>query len=121
MSKFYLILTLIFIIISCGEKQINTKVESLETITKDKTLDVEAVNYSVKTIQSEKEGWGYQILKNNKAIINQPNIPAIQGNKGFANEAMAKKTGEFVLQKIQRGEFPPMLTVEELDSLNVIY
>jgi hypothetical protein len=119
MSKIYLIIAFFYTLISCGEKKINSKVESIESVTKDKTTNVETVNYSVKTIQSEKESWGYQILKNNKAIINQPNIPAIQGNKGFTNEKMAKKTGDFVLQKIQRGEFPPIVTVEELDSLGI--
>jgi hypothetical protein len=119
MSKIYLIFAFFLTLISCGEKKITSKVESIESVTKVKTTDVETVNYSVKTIHSENEGWGYQILKNNKAIINQPYIPAIQGNRVFSTEDKAKKTGEFVLKKIQNGEFPPIVTVEELDSLGI--
>ena len=66
--------------------------------------------------------FGYQIFDaSGKMIINQPTIPAIQGNKGFLTEKDALKAAEFVIQKIDRGIFPPTFSVAELDSLGLKY
>jgi len=66
--------------------------------------------------------FGYQIFDaTGKLIINQPSIPAIQGNKGFLSESDARKAAEFVIQKIDRGFFPPTFSVAELDSLGLTH
>jgi len=66
--------------------------------------------------------FGYQILDaTGKMVINQPNIPAIQGIKGFLSESDARKAAEFVIQKIDNGHFPPTFTVGELDSLRIVH
>jgi hypothetical protein len=66
--------------------------------------------------------FGYQIFDaSGKMTINQPTIPAIQGNKGFLTEKDAQKAAEFVIQKIDRGIFPPTFSVAELDSLGLKY
>lgn len=65
--------------------------------------------------------YGYQIFDaTGKMTINQPTIPAIQGNKGFQTEIDAKTAAEFVIQKIDKGIFPPTFSVTELDSLGLI-
>lgn len=66
------------------------------------------------------KGWGYRIMLNGELYINQPHIPAIQGNKGFSNPVFAKKTADYAILKIEQGIIPPTLTVEELDSLGVL-
>jgi len=66
--------------------------------------------------------YGYQIFDaTGKMTINQPTIPAIQGNKGFQTENDAKTAAEFVIQKIDKGIFPPTFSVTELDSLGLIH
>jgi len=66
--------------------------------------------------------FGYQIIDaTGKMVINQPNIPAIQGIKGFTSENDARKAAEFVIQKIDKGHFPPTFTVAELDSLRIVH
>jgi hypothetical protein len=66
--------------------------------------------------------FGYQIMDGTgKLIINQPSIPAIQGNKGFSSESDARKAAEFVIQKIDKGVFPPTFSVAELDSLGLTH
>jgi hypothetical protein len=65
-------------------------------------------------------GWGYRIMADGVLYIEQPHIPAIQGNKGFSSRADAEKTAEFAISKMELGFVPPTLTVEELDSLGVL-
>ncbi len=120
MTKYLLLLSTFYILVSCGEeKSSNTDLEK-EQPSVSKAVNPETIDYQVKTLFSEEQGWGYQILKNGKPLINQPNIPAVQGNKGFSSKEKAEKTGQFVLSKIHKGQFPPMVTTEELDSLGTI-
>jgi Domain of unknown function (DUF4907) len=76
--------------------------------------------YSFQTIFTEQQGWGYQLLDNGKVFINQPHIPAVQGNKGFSSEEKAIICAEFALMKVDEGMIPPTLTKIELDSLGVL-
>jgi len=79
-----------------------------------KTKDMEV------RITAQHPGYGYQIINNNKIIINQPFIPAIQGEKTFTNEADAQKTAQLVLSKIHHYSLPG-ISVHELDSMNIRY
>jgi len=64
--------------------------------------------------------WGYQLLKDGKLMIDQKNIPAIQGNRGFSTNEKAELMGSFILQKVKNGGFPPTVSIEEMDSLGVL-
>ena len=64
--------------------------------------------------------WGYQLLKDGKLMIDQKNIPAIQGNRGFSTKEKAEVMGSFILQKVKNGGFPPTVSIEEMDSLGVL-
>ena len=87
--------------------------ESSSSVSKTKSL------LSYKVIGSI-GNYGYQIFDaSGKMTINQPTIPAIQGNKGFQTEKDAQTAAEFVIQKIGRGIFPPTFSVAELDSLGL--
>lgn len=45
-------------------------------------------------------GWGYRILMNDKVLINQPTIPAIDTLMPFPDEASARKIGSLVRERI---------------------
>jgi hypothetical protein len=77
--------------------------------------------YSFETIGTS-GNFGYQIFDaSGKMTINQPTIPAIQGNKGFLTEKDAQTAAAFVIQKIDKGIFPPTFSLAELDSLGIKY
>ena len=104
----------------------NTSIESnstSESIIVD-TVSTDSVTndvYHSETFETTgQKGWGYRIMLNGELYINQPHIPAIQGNKGFSNPVFAKKTADYAISKIEQGIIPPTLTVEELDSLGVL-
>ena len=73
--------------------------------------------YSLRVIELS-NGWGYDILKNNKLYIHQTSIPVIQGNVLFADKVSAERTGQLVLKKLQNNKLPT-ITKKELDSLKI--
>ncbi len=94
-------------LISCNKHGTTTNTPSTDTI----TLRVFKVN----------EGFGFDILVNNKVVINQTQIPVIEGIKAFKTVNDASKTGDFMIQKMQKGYFPPTVNIGDLDSLGVSY
>ncbi|MBK7712145.1 MAG: DUF4907 domain-containing protein [Bacteroidales bacterium] len=59
------------------------------------------------------EGWGYDILKNNRTIIHQPYVPAVSGQYPFKSKKLARKTGRIVLNKLRQHQ-SPVVTVQEV-------
>ncbi len=79
----------------------------------------------VRVFDNKKEGnnvpgFGYDIIVDTATYVHQPHIPAVPGNQGFTTAEKAKKAGEFVAYKIRNNILPPSVTVEELDSLQVL-
>jgi len=71
--------------------------------------------YIVEIFKSE-QGWGYDIVKNNKTYIHQPYMPVVEGQVPFRTRQSARKTGRLVVKKIQNQE-SPAITLEELKEL----
>jgi len=79
-------------------------------------------NFSLKVTGNKLEGWGYQIYRGKKMLIDQSTIPAVGGNRKFMSEEDAKKVGELVLKKLSsNGLDLPSISVFELDSLKIKY
>jgi hypothetical protein len=81
---------------------------------------VKAGNYIIKIIPAGNAGYGYDIYKGKTLVIHQPSVPALPGNSGFATKAAAEKVAGKVVEKMQKGESLPTLTIEELNQLGVI-
>ena len=62
------------------------------------------------------DGWGYDILKKEKAYIHQPYMPAVEGQVPFKDKRSAKKTGRLVIKKI-RNHKSPAVTKEEIRAI----
>jgi len=78
-------------------------------------LTVRGRSFNVELFRSG-QGWGYDIMKNNKIYIHQPYMPAIEGEVPFSNRQSAKRTGILVVRKI-RNHKSPSITKEELQSI----
>jgi hypothetical protein len=76
--------------------------------------------FTIKTYTVEKD-WGYDILKNGKVLIHQPNIPAVAGNRGFRSKEDAEKVALLMKKKIEKNIMPPTIEIRELDSLKIKY
>jgi hypothetical protein len=81
---------------------------------------VKAGNYNIKIIPAANAGYGYDIYKGKVMVIHQPSVPAIPGNNGFVTKAVAEKVAGKVVEKMQKGESLPTITIEELKQLGVI-
>ncbi len=64
---------------------------------------------------------GYDIFADGSMILHQPSIPGMPGNDGFKTKIDAQNCAKYVITKIQKGEMPPTVTVEELKKIRVIH
>ena len=80
------------------------------------------VKLEVRTFQNDSNlnGWGYDIYTDGALYIHQPHIPAVSGNKGFQTAQQAETAGSFAVYKIRNNIMPPTISVNELDSLDVL-
>ena len=77
----------------------------------------EMLRVDLKTFQTT-GGWGYEVRVDSKPFIHQEYIPAVEGQKRFATEADALKTGNLVVQKLTKGQLPT-LSKDEIAVLGV--
>ena len=75
----------------------------------------------IKIFGSDPNGYGYSLFLRDTEIIRQPHIPAINGLHYFSSKEDAERVAVLVRQKIINHQFPPAVTVEEIDSLGVVY
>lgn len=108
MLRIFLVVGLSFYIFSCGSSEKNVPENNSTS------------SYTIETYSNPSRGWGYRILKEDQPFIDQPHIPAVQGNNGFDTEEKAERAAELVIHKLEQGIMPPTLTVQELDSINVL-
>jgi hypothetical protein len=64
-------------------------------------------------------GWGYRILRNNVAVVDQPFIPLLPGKTPFPSRRKAMKTGKLVLSRLQHRQIP-VITFKDLEELGVL-
>ena len=82
------ILVIVLVIFGCTSRPTEqNKIEEKENKTSTAPM------YQV-VITENRGGFGYQILKDGKLVIDQPTIPAIQGNQFFSTREKAQKTAE---------------------------
>jgi hypothetical protein len=77
-------------------------------------------DYTYKIIPSINNTWCYDIYKNSKMLIHQTNIPGLPGNEGFKKKSDAEKVARLVIKKLENGEMPPSVTVDEMNKLKVL-
>lgn len=53
----------------------------------------------------QENGWGYDVLYNDRILIHQPMIPGKSGSSGFNSEKEAGADAQTVIEKIKSGEF----------------
>jgi hypothetical protein len=80
---------------------------------------VNTMSLSFAIIPAASSTWCYDIYEEGRLLIHQPSIPALPGNVGFSTKEDAEKVARLVIEKIIKGEMPPTMTIEELDSLKV--
>jgi len=75
---------------------------------------------TIQIIPSANNTFGYDILLYKRSLVHQPNIPGLSGNEGFTTKERAQTAAEFVVKKIKKNEMPPTVTLEDLNSMDVL-
>ena len=78
-------------------------------------LEKQGSEYSYRVYELEK-GFGYQILNNDKLLIQQDFIPTINGYKAFGTKEQARKAAIMMIDKLQAKQ-RPTLTEQEIKQL----
>lgn len=111
-------LTVIFFaFVSCSQSSKDQEIISTdkeEVVSKSDGIQAVVLEYGP-------DQFGYQILENGKLVIDQQNIPAVQGLKKFKTREEAQRLGNHVKSLIERGIMPPTVTLNDLDSLYISY
>ena len=66
------------------------------------------------------DGWGYEVLVDNKVYIHQDYIPAVSLFKRFSTESEALLVGNHVADKLKHG-YKPVITVQEINDMHIHY
>lgn len=69
------------------------------------------------TYRSE-SGWGYSVSTEDKVVIMQPFIPAIEGRVPFETRRDARRAGEIVRERLIKGD-NPSLSPEDLKKAGI--
>ncbi|GAC1452859.1 MAG: hypothetical protein NVSMB7_15590 [Chitinophagaceae bacterium] len=64
------------------------------------------------------DGWGYEVLVDNKVYIHQDCIPAISSFKKFTTESEALLMGNRVVDKIKHGH-KPIITLQDINDMHI--
>lgn len=64
--------------------------------------------------------FGYNVYMERKLVIHQSAIPGVAGTKGFKTKKNAAAIAQLVIGKMQNGEMPPAVSINEMKKLNVI-
>lgn len=67
-------------------------------------------------VSHENGHFGYVLRHEGKVRIRQPYLPAISGNIPFPDSLSAVRVANLMLQKINQGQFPPAVTVSEVEA-----
>ncbi len=88
-------------------------------------LSPEASSYAnstltYKIIDAPKRTYGYDVFADGRLMIHQTSAPALPGNEGFKTKENATQVALLVIDKIKKGEMPPIISIYEMKTLKVI-
>ena len=73
-----------------------------------------------KIIHGTGNTFGYDVYTGGILQVHQPQVPALAGNHGFATKGAAAKVARLVIEKIKKGEMPPVVSIKEMKNLGVL-
>jgi hypothetical protein len=94
-----------------------TTTPELKTTSIQQVVKADSLSYII--ISPAGTDFGYDIFLHNKLLIHQPTIPGISGLKGFRNKEDAVKVAILVINKLKKNIFPPTVSQEEMQKLNI--
>jgi len=75
--------------------------------------------FEYKIIDAPNGTHGYDIIADGTPIVHQTSMPGVAGNAGFKTKMDAQNVAKIAIRKIQKGEFPPTITSDDLKMANI--
>lgn len=75
-------------------------------LNRQKTNNIESKVYE------SANGWGYDILVDNKLLIHQESVPGMSGHAGFPEKQQAIQTASLIINKMKHGQLPTVTKFE---------
>lgn len=72
-----------------------------------------------KIILNTDQTYGYTVLDEEEVVVVQKTIPGMSGASGFKKKRDAEAVALLVVDKMKKGIFPPTVTSDELNRLNI--
>ena len=114
--KMLLLFTFLLVACNAGTKTANKKSQAVKK-SLTKTLAPTKIIFTSHTVKLADHTYGYIINQNDAVLIRQYAVPGKPGKKGFVREADARRVSELVITKLVKGEFPPLVSDQEIDRI----
>jgi hypothetical protein len=114
--KILILFTFLFIACNAGTETANKKSRMFSQPIGKRFVSAKS-NYTHQIVKLATNTYGYIIYYNHVVLIKQSSVPGKPGKKGFKRETDARKVSELVITKLSKGEFPPLVSVQEMDEI----
>ena len=85
-----------------------------------KSLLTQKKHFQLHTYQLKNGQWAYKIYQKDRLLIDQDTIPGGEGGTAFSTKEQATAIGQLVVDKLEKGIFPPTITKEDLIKHKVL-
>jgi hypothetical protein len=114
--KMLLLFTFLLATCSAGTKTANEKSHAVKKPLAKKVAPIRMF-FTSHTVKLADNTYGYIINQNDAVLIKQYAVPGKPGKKGFVRKADARRVSELVITKLVKGEFPPLVSDQEIDGI----
>lgn len=112
----FLLFALLLVACNAGTKTADEKSQAVKKLPVTMPASARRV-FTSQIVKLANHTYGYIINRNGVVFIKQYAVPGKPGKKGFVLEADARMVSELVITKLVKGQFPPFVSEEEIDSV----
>ena len=116
--KYVFLIALGLSVVSCSDTE--TTEEPVVESKNNQEQEAPKSKYSYRVFHTPETGWGYQVFRGSKIIINQAHVPAVPGVKGFETRQQAEIAVKYIMEFVEAGNERPSVNPEDLDSIGAI-
>jgi hypothetical protein len=114
--KMLLLFTFLLATCSAGTETANVKSQAVKKPLAKKLAPARMI-FTSHTVKLADHTFGYIINRNDVVFIKQNSVPGKSGKRGFVREADARRVSELIITKLVKGEFPPLVSDQEIDKI----
>lgn len=119
-NRCFLLLSCCFTVVQLSAQNVQTPQNQNSGVVFPSGEQFIGIKFTYTIIPAANNTWCYDILTEGRLFIHQPSAPGLPGNEGFKTKEAAGRVAEIVIGKLQKGQMPPSITVEEMKQIKVL-